>query len=81
MKLVDPVLNVLFALMCGSGEEDNSEEEEEDLDSYKPAQYAPQVIDTMALHLPPEKLIPNLVSKYLTIIFSRIKDIAMYYFS
>ncbi|XP_076111369.1 importin-4-like isoform X2 [Mytilus galloprovincialis] len=61
MKLVDPVLNVLFALMCGSGEEDNSEEEEEDLDSYKPAQYAPQVIDTMALHLPPEKLIPNLM--------------------
>ncbi|CAG2192297.1 IPO4 [Mytilus edulis] len=61
MKLVDPVLNVLFALMCGSGEEDNSEEEEEDLDSYKPAQYAPQVIDTVALHLPPEKLIPNLM--------------------
>ncbi|CAC5376947.1 IPO4 [Mytilus coruscus] len=61
MKLVDPVLNVLFALMCGSGEEDNAEEDEEDLESYKPAQYAPQVIDTMALHLPPEKLIPNLM--------------------
>lgn len=63
MKLVDPVLNVLFTVMCATGEEDEEDEDgdEEDLETYKPAQYAPQVIDTMGLHLPPDKLIPNVM--------------------
>jgi hypothetical protein len=45
MKLVDPVLNVLFTVMCATGEEDEEDEDadEEDLETYKPAQYAPQV--------------------------------------
>lgn len=62
MKLLDPVLHVLFTVMCANGEEDEpDEDDEEDLETYKPAQYAPQVLDIMALHLPPHKLIPKVM--------------------
>ncbi|KAL3859840.1 hypothetical protein ACJMK2_010031 [Sinanodonta woodiana] len=61
-KLVDRLLSVLFPVMCsGSDEEEEEEEEVEEAESQKPAQYAAQVIDTMAMYLPPEKFIPNLM--------------------
>ncbi|KAL5021050.1 hypothetical protein ScPMuIL_000205 [Solemya velum] len=60
-KLVTPLLNVLFPIMCAGSEEDE-DDEDDDVESQKPSHYAAQVLDTMALHLPPEKLIPNLMS-------------------
>ncbi|KAK3601657.1 hypothetical protein CHS0354_038220 [Potamilus streckersoni] len=59
-KLVDRLLRVLFPVMCSGSDEE--EEEVEEIESRKPAQYAAQVIDTMAMYLPPEKFIPNLMS-------------------
>ncbi|CAL1538181.1 unnamed protein product [Lymnaea stagnalis] len=53
--LVDPILHVLFPIICDDEEEDDDEDEE--VESHSPAQYAVQVIDTMALHLPPEKFL------------------------
>lgn len=56
MKLVDPVLNVLFTVMCSSGEEEEADEDddEEDLETYKPSQYAPQVNCTPLLNSSPK---------------------------
>ncbi|XP_059170198.1 importin-4-like isoform X2 [Physella acuta] len=53
--LVDPILQVLFPIICDDEEEEDDGEEEEEVHS--PSQYAVQVIDTMALHLPPEKFL------------------------
>ncbi|KAK3086441.1 hypothetical protein FSP39_018454, partial [Pinctada imbricata] len=77
-KLVDTVLSVLFPIICDS--EDLDEEEEEalgDNESERPAQYAPQVIDMMALHLPPDKLIPNVVGYYCTVDIQSMIDVDM----
>ncbi|XP_069113686.1 importin-4-like isoform X2 [Argopecten irradians] len=62
-KLVDPVLNVVFPVMCAGSEEEEEDEDEfvDDAEAQKPSVFGPQVIDTMALHLPPDKLIPNLM--------------------
>jgi hypothetical protein len=45
----------------GDDDEDN-EDEETSAESSHPNSVAGQVIDTMALHLPPTQLIPKLVS-------------------
>ncbi|XP_013410822.1 importin-4-like [Lingula anatina] len=75
-KLIQPILNVLFPVMCSphqegrgggehmEGEEEEEEDEEEDeygSESSTPNKYAAQVMDMMALHLPPEKFIPNVM--------------------
>ncbi|XP_041375551.1 importin-4-like [Gigantopelta aegis] len=63
-KLVDPILQVLFPVMCSIGEREKnlSEANDDEEETSTPCQYASQVIDVMALHLPPEKLIPPLMS-------------------
>ncbi|XP_033626576.1 importin-4-like isoform X1 [Asterias rubens] len=64
-KLVGPVLKVLFPIMCSPPEEDDEDEDEdecgEEAEANTPSSVAAQVIDTMALHLPPEKLLPPLM--------------------
>lgn len=60
-QMVEPVLSVLFPIMCAGSEEDEDEEEIDDAECRMPSMYAPQVIDTMAIHLPPDKVIPNVI--------------------
>ncbi|XP_033729226.1 importin-4-like [Pecten maximus] len=63
-KLVDPVLNVVFPVMCAGTEDDEEDDDDEvvdEVEAQKPSVYGPQVIDTMALHLPPDKFIPNMM--------------------
>ncbi|RUS88757.1 hypothetical protein EGW08_003474 [Elysia chlorotica] len=56
--LIDPILNVLIPIICDDDEEDD--EDDEEVEAHKPSQYAVQVIDTMALHLPAEKFLNKL---------------------
>ncbi|KAF7381213.1 hypothetical protein HZH68_016088 [Vespula germanica] len=61
-KLVELIINTLFALMSSRPDDDNEEVyfsgENED---NTPITCATQTLDTLALHLPPEKLIPHLL--------------------
>lgn len=56
--LIDPILQVLIPIIC-DGDEDE-DDEDEDAESHNPSQYAVQCVDTMALHLPPEKFLSKL---------------------
>ncbi|XP_022092139.1 importin-4-like [Acanthaster planci] len=64
-KLVNPSLKVLFPIMCTPPEEEEEDDDEddcgEDAEANTPSSFAAQVIDTMALHLPPDKLLPPLM--------------------
>ncbi|XP_062847119.1 importin-4 isoform X2 [Trichomycterus rosablanca] len=66
-KLLAPILHVVFPILSATpppGEEDPEDEEnnaEGDGDSENPKHFAAQVIDTMALHMPPEKLFNQLI--------------------
>ncbi|KAI4900020.1 hypothetical protein NFI96_023285 [Prochilodus magdalenae] len=65
-KLLTPILQVVFPIMSATpppGEEDPEDEENSDgdSDSESPKHFATQVIDTMALHMPPEKLFNQLM--------------------
>ncbi|XP_017325180.1 importin-4 [Ictalurus punctatus] len=65
-KLLAPILQVVFPILSATpppGEEDPEDEEnaEGDGDSQSPKHFAAQVIDTMALHMPPEKLFNQLM--------------------
>ncbi|KAJ8010569.1 hypothetical protein DPEC_G00076440 [Dallia pectoralis] len=66
-KLLNPILQTLFPVLSAEpppGEEDPEDDEnsnEDDTDSESPKHYAAQVIDTMALHMPPGKLFPQLM--------------------
>ncbi|XP_063971757.1 importin-4-like isoform X1 [Lytechinus pictus] len=64
-KLVMPILNILFPIMCEPTTKEEEDEEEDDngeeVESSSPSSYAAQVLDTMALHLPPDKLVPHLL--------------------
>ncbi|KAK0045008.1 importin-4 [Biomphalaria pfeifferi] len=53
--LVDPILQVLLPIICDEDEED--EDDDEEVEAHSPGQYAVQVVDTMALHLPAEKFL------------------------
>ncbi|XP_073686644.1 importin-4 [Garra rufa] len=64
-KLLQPILQVVFPILSAApppGEEDpeDAENDTED-DSENPKHFAVQVIDTMALHMPPEKLFHQLM--------------------
>ncbi|XP_076449742.1 importin-4-like [Babylonia areolata] len=59
--LVEPILQVLLPILCSEEEDEEEEEPEPDAESHTPPQYALQVLDTLALHLPPEKFIPKLM--------------------
>ncbi|TSL82486.1 Importin-4 [Bagarius yarrelli] len=65
-KLLAPMLQVVFPILSATpppGQEDPEDEEnaEGDGDSESPKHFAAQVIDTMALHMPPEKLFNQLL--------------------
>ncbi|XP_072536395.1 importin-4 isoform X2 [Salminus brasiliensis] len=65
-KLLVPILQVVFPILSATpppGEEDPEDEENSDgqSDSENPKHFAAQVIDTMALHMPPEKLFSQLM--------------------
>lgn len=68
-KMLTPILSALFPIMCaepppGQMDPEDQEDEDEILDEeaevQTPKHYAVQVIDMLALHLPPEKLFPQL---------------------
>lgn len=42
-QMVEPVLSVLFPIMCAGSEEDEDEEEIDDAECRMPSMYAPQV--------------------------------------
>ncbi|KAJ9579600.1 hypothetical protein L9F63_004785, partial [Diploptera punctata] len=61
-KLVEPIIEVLFQLMSTPPE--NEEKEEyfcADIDENTPMTCATQTLDVLALHLPPDKLLPPLL--------------------
>ncbi|XP_045193420.2 importin-4-like [Mercenaria mercenaria] len=60
-QLVLPILNVMFPVMCETYD-DEDDDDEDDVESQRPSQIASQVLDTMAMHLPPEKFIPPVMS-------------------
>lgn len=64
-KLLQPILQVVFPILSAApppGEEDPEDEENDTEDnSENPKHFAVQVIDTMALHMPPEKLFNQLM--------------------
>ncbi|XP_064797612.1 importin-4-like [Oncorhynchus masou masou] len=66
-KLLNPILQTVFPVLSAApppGEEDPEDEEngdEGDTDNESPKHFAAQVIDTMALHMPPEKLFQQLM--------------------
>ncbi|XP_056594990.1 importin-4 [Triplophysa dalaica] len=64
-KLLQPILQVVFPILSAApppGEEDPEDEEgDTEGDSENPKHFAVQVIDTMALHMPPEKLFHQLL--------------------
>ncbi|XP_062377201.1 importin-4 isoform X1 [Sardina pilchardus] len=67
-KLLNPILQTVFPVLSAApppGEEDPEDEEngedDNDNDNESPKHLAAQVIDTMALHMPPEKLFHQLM--------------------
>ncbi|XP_051969767.1 importin-4-like [Xyrauchen texanus] len=64
-KLLQPILQVVFPILSAApppGKEDPEDEENDtEGDSENPKHFAVQVIDTMALHMPPEKLFNQLM--------------------
>lgn len=61
-KLAQPMLEVLFQLMSVRPENDDSEEYfTEDADASTPMTCATETLDILALHLPPDKLLPPLL--------------------
>ncbi|RVE58956.1 hypothetical protein OJAV_G00199280 [Oryzias javanicus] len=66
LKLLGPILKALFPILTAApppGEHDPEDEEDGDSDDStdNPKQCSVQVIDTMALHMPPEKLFHHLI--------------------
>ncbi|KAJ0041653.1 hypothetical protein NL108_009150 [Boleophthalmus pectinirostris] len=64
-KLLNPILQSIFPVLTSApppGEEDPEDEEDEDGEEHdSPKHVAAQIIDTMALHMPPEKLFQQLM--------------------
>ncbi|XP_051538704.1 importin-4-like [Myxocyprinus asiaticus] len=64
-KLLQPILQVVFPILSAApppGKEDPEDEENDtEGNSENPKHFAVQVIDTMALHMPPEKLFNQLM--------------------
>ncbi|XP_067929323.1 importin-4-like [Watersipora subatra] len=67
MQLIQPILDVVFSLMCNCEDTDDDLEDSEETE--KAASYAARILDSLALHLPPEKIVRQVVensSKALT---------------
>lgn len=67
-KLLNPILQSIFPVLTAApppGEEDPEDQEDDDdgegSDDDNPKHVAAQIIDTMALHMPPEKLFQHLM--------------------
>ncbi|CAL1596751.1 unnamed protein product [Knipowitschia caucasica] len=64
-KLLNPILQSIFPVLTATpppGEEDPEDQEDsDDEDHDSPKHVAAQIIDTMALHMPPEKLFQQLM--------------------
>ncbi|KAM6971252.1 importin-4 [Tautogolabrus adspersus] len=66
-KLLNPILQAIFPVLVAApppGEQDPDDEEDESgdgTDNDNPKHCAAQIIDTMALHMPPEKLFQQLM--------------------
>lgn len=67
-KLVEPIVQLVFHLMSAplaEGEEEHEDDNEEyfvDTDNSSPRTTATQTLDLLALHIPPEKLLPTLLA-------------------
>ncbi|XP_055322338.1 importin-4-like isoform X2 [Sitodiplosis mosellana] len=62
-KLVEPIVQVVFKLMATAPEEGDDEDEEEYFaEESSPKTSATQTMNELALHIPPEKLIPPLLA-------------------
>lgn len=64
MKLIEPIVHVLFELMACAPSDDDDEDEDYFLgngETSSPMTCATQTMDILALHVPPEKLIPPLL--------------------
>ncbi|KAF3703449.1 Importin-4 [Channa argus] len=66
-KLLNPILQAIFPILTAApppGEQDPEDEEDDNVDGTdndNPKHCAAQIIDTMALHMPPEKLFQQLM--------------------
>lgn len=60
-KLVLPILNTMFQLMCSPCDEDDDTSFFGNDESNAPPTVAAQTLDVLALHLPPNKILPALV--------------------
>ncbi|XP_034428149.1 importin-4 [Hippoglossus hippoglossus] len=65
-KLLNPILQAIFPILVAApppGEQDPEDDENDtgDTDNDNPKHCAAQIIDTMALHMPPEKLFQQLM--------------------
>lgn len=81
-KLLEPIVGVVFMLMATASDGDSDEDSDGEDDYYtenenaNPRTTATQTMDLLALHVPPEKLIPPLlqyiepVNSFCKILFS-----------
>ncbi|XP_053972274.1 importin-4-like [Hylaeus volcanicus] len=60
-KLVEPIIDMLFTLMSTQPEDEDDEVYFTDNEDNTPVTCAAQILDLLALNLPPEKLIPQLL--------------------
>lgn len=61
-KLVEPIIQVVFKLMATAPQDEDEDEEEYFVEETSPKTTATQTMDQLALHIPPEKLIPPLLA-------------------
>lgn len=61
-KLVEPILQVVFTLMAAAPENEEEDDEEYYVEEVSPKTSAAQTMDQLAVHIPPEKLIPPLLT-------------------
>lgn len=61
LGLVSPILDVLLPLLACT-----EQDQEDEAESQQPGDYAGNVLDTMALHLPAEKFMPMLFQSYIS---------------
>lgn len=65
-KMVEPIVQVVFNLMATAAEEEDEDDDDEEYfvgsDDSSPRTTATQTMDLLALHVPPEKLLPPLLA-------------------
>uniref|UniRef100_A0A6M2DTC3 Putative karyopherin importin beta 3 n=1 Tax=Xenopsylla cheopis TaxID=163159 RepID=A0A6M2DTC3_XENCH len=62
-QLIGPIVEVLFKLMSSPSVDDSDEDYfVDDADNANPLTCATQTMDSLALHLPPEKLLPHILN-------------------